>query len=76
MKKIISLIICVLMIVPCFAFAAFAEGEGVDRNIADIGSTYATSQWNNDSNARWMIDGIKDSWWQFPFLKTVCLPVF
>ena len=24
MKKIISLIICVLMIVPCFAFAAFA----------------------------------------------------
>ena len=65
MKKIISLIICVLMIVPCFAFAAFAEGEAVDRNIADIGSTYATSNWNNDSNARWMIDGIKDSWWQF-----------
>lgn len=66
MKRIISLIICVIMIVPCFTFGVWADdGEKRDENIAPIGSTYATSQWNNDSNPRWMIDGNLKSSWQF-----------
>ena len=66
MKKIISLIVCAVMVIPCFMFAAFAaDEEKVDYNIAPDGSTYATSNWNNDSNSRWLIDGDTSSTWQF-----------
>ena len=66
MKRIISLIICVIMIVPCFTSGALAsDGKKMDENIAGIGSVYATSQWNNDSNPRWMADGNLKSSWQF-----------
>ena len=63
MKRIISLILCVLMIVPLFAFAAFAEGtDGAGNsnepfNFALRGSAYATSKWNNDSDPKYINNG-------------------
>jgi len=61
MKKIISLILCVLMIVPMFAFAAYAADEvGGDQkpfNFAEEGSAYGTSKWNNDSDPKYINNG-------------------
>lgn len=60
MKKIISLILCVLMIVPLFAFSATAANDGKSEeayNFAPKGSAYATSQWNNDSDPRYINNG-------------------
>ena len=62
MKKIISLILCVLMIVPLFAFASFAADENTGNsdepfNFALRGSAYATSKWNNDSDPKYINNG-------------------
>ncbi len=62
MKKIISLILCVLMIVPLFSFAAFSAGAGDGKdekafNFALRGSAYATSKWNNDSDPKYINNG-------------------
>ena len=60
MKKIISLILCVLMIVPLFAFSSTAANDGKSEeayNFAPKGSAYATSQWNNDSDPRYINNG-------------------
>ena len=57
MKRLISLILCVLMIVPLFAFASFAADEELNttrHNFAGLGSTYATSKWNNDSDPKFL----------------------
>lgn len=56
MKKILAIIVCILMIMPCFVLGIMADDEEKDRNIAAESSTYATSQWNLDSNPRWMVD--------------------
>lgn len=59
MKRLISLILCILMVVPFFAFSIFAE-EGEEElnttrhNFALFGSSYATSKWNNDSDPKYI----------------------
>lgn len=59
MKKIISLILCVLMLVPCFMLLVGAEGEEEQKpfNFALLGSAYATSKWNNDSDPKYINNG-------------------
>lgn len=58
MKRLISLILCILMVVPFFAFSVFAEGEEElntkRHNFALFGSSYATSKWNNDSDPKYI----------------------
>ncbi len=58
MKRLISLILCVLMVVPFFAFSVFAEGDEElntkRHNFAVYGSTYATSKWNADSDPKFI----------------------
>ena len=66
MKKIISLILCVLMIVPMFVFSTFAEETTEEQeayNFALKGSGYATSKWNNDSDPKYLNNGaVSDSY--------------
>ncbi len=61
MKRIISLILCVLMLLPCIA--VFASAEAVDpdapyENITRSGTAKASSVWNLDSLAKYAVDGI------------------
>ena len=70
-KRILATILCVLMIVPCFAmfaFAADAEKSPWDQeivNVAPKGKTYQSSNWNGDSSARYLNNGFNYSSWQF-----------
>ncbi len=69
-KKILAIILCVLMVVPCFIWnitAVDTEGpNGEERiNIAPNGKTYQTSNWNQDSSARYLNNGILWHSWQF-----------
>ena len=65
MKKIVSLILCLLMIVPLFAFSVYAaenanasDGKSDEAyNFATVGSAYATSKWNNDSDPKYINNG-------------------
>ncbi len=58
MKRILSLILCVLMLVPCFALVISAEDEISDeyKNFAldDGVSAYGSSKWNNDSDPKYL----------------------
>ena len=60
MKKALSLILCVLMLVPCFAWQIVAdEGQatGELENIALYGMTYHSSTFNNDRSAKYLNNG-------------------
>lgn len=59
MKKFLSIILCVLMIVPCFAFSAFAEETTEEElsNVALNSSLKATSSWNASTPAKATING-------------------
>ena len=70
-KRILATILCILMLVPCFAMFAFAadpEKSPWDMdiiNVAPKGKTYQTSNWNGDSSARYLNNGFNYSSWQF-----------
>lgn len=66
MKRILSLILIVLMLVPCLAvFAGAKELNTEYRNFAlDMGS-YATSIWNNDSDPKYINNDVLSSSYQF-----------
>lgn len=69
-KKILALILCALMILPCFTWiagAVDAEGPNGEQiiNIAPNGRTYQTSNWNQDSSARFLNNGVLNHSWQF-----------
>jgi len=57
MKKIIAIILCVMMLLPCIGMIAHAAQEEEYTNIAPTGGVKTTSIWNNDSEAKWTIDG-------------------
>lgn len=71
-KKILAAILCVLMILPCFTWIISAadevatgpNGETIS-NIAPNGKTYQSSNWNQDSSARFINNGQLYSSWQF-----------
>lgn len=57
MKRILSLVLCVLMLIPCFLFSISAEELSDEyKNFAldDGASAYATSKWNDDSNPKYI----------------------
>lgn len=64
MKKILSLILCLLMIVPCFALCVSAEeaGTGEFKNIAAEASLKETSNWDANQKAKYAIDTKFDGW--------------
>ena len=70
-KKILAFILCVMMVIPCFAWNVSAktvevEGKEVEiTNIAPNGKTYHSSVWNQDGSARYLNNGILYSSWQF-----------
>ena len=59
MKKFLSIILCVLMIVPCFAICAFAEDASEEEltNVALNSSLKASSTWNASTPAKATING-------------------
>ena len=62
-KRIISLILCLLMIVPFFSFSTFAaeEEEAEFEDISAESLLKASSQWNYYSAPKYTIDGKLDS---------------
>ena len=63
MKRIIALVMCLMMILPCFAL--FANAEALDPSapyevITRNGFAKASTIWNNDSQAKYAVDGIID----------------
>ena len=69
-KRILAIILCVVMILPCFAWsvlAADATGPNGEEltNIAPNGKTYQSSNWNQDSSGRYINNGVLYSSWQF-----------
>ena len=60
MKKFIALILCILMIVPCFVFSTSAEEEAF-HDISKESLLKASSQWNYYSAPKYTIDGKIDS---------------
>ncbi len=70
-KKILATILCICMIVPCFASLAFAvKGDvtpwGIESiNVAPKGKTYHSSMWNADSTSRVLNNGQYYNSWQF-----------
>ena len=69
MKRILSLILCVLMLVPCLAVIVSAEGEISDeyKNFAlddGIGS-YASSMWNADSDPKYINNEVLEDSYRF-----------
>lgn len=64
-RRIISLILCVLMIVPCFLFGVSAEGETTTeepfQDISAESMLKASSQWNYYSAPKYTIDGKLDN---------------
>ncbi len=69
-KKILAVILCVLMILPCFTWMVSAVDEAgpngeVIKNIAPNGKTYQSSNWNQDSSARFLNNGVLHHSWQF-----------
>jgi hypothetical protein len=59
MKKLLSLILCFLMIVPCFVFGAFAEEETEEElsNLALSAGIKATSYWNASTLPKSAVNG-------------------
>jgi len=68
-KRILAMFLCVLMVLPCFAWAISADDglptEEERVNIAPNGKTYHTSIWNQDGSARFLNNGVLYSSWQF-----------
>ena len=71
-KRILATILCICLLVPCFACLAFAaDGENTSPwggeiiNVAPKGKTYQSSIWNADSPARQINNGQYYSSWQF-----------
>ncbi len=72
-KKILAVILCVLMILPCFTWVIVAADEEVATgpngekisNVAPFGKTYHSSIWNQDGSARFLNNGVLYSDWQF-----------
>lgn len=70
-KRILATILSICLLVPCFAFLAFAaEGDTSPwdveiTNVAPKGKTYQSSIWNADSPARYINNGQYYSSWQF-----------
>ena len=71
-KRILATILCICLLVPCFACLAFAaDGESTSPwggeiiNVAPKGKTYQSSIWNADSPARYINNGQYYSSWQF-----------
>ena len=69
-KRILAVILCVLMVLPCFVMAIGAvDAEGPDGeeiiNVAPNGKTYQSSNWNQDSSARFLNNGVLHHSWQF-----------
>ncbi len=68
MKRIFSLILCVLMLVPCFAAIVSAEevDDGYKNCALDNGiGTYASSQWNYDSNPKYINNDVLEDSYRF-----------
>lgn len=61
MKKFLSILLCILMLVPCFAFSVFAEEEeGAEEEITNLALTAgikATSWWNASTLPKSAING-------------------
>lgn len=71
-KRILATILCICLLVPCFACLVFAaDGENTSPwggeiiNVAPKGKTYQSSIWNADSPARYINNGQYYSSWQF-----------
>ncbi|MBQ8163542.1 MAG: discoidin domain-containing protein [Clostridia bacterium] len=66
MKRIISLILCVLMLLPCIAIFASAEEEEVPfESVTKNASAKASSSWNYYSAPKYAADGvIEDHFWE------------
>jgi hypothetical protein len=70
-KRILATILCICLLVPCFACLAFAaDGDKSPWdveivNVAPKGKTYQSSIWNQDSPARYINNGQYYSSWQF-----------
>ncbi|MBQ4509413.1 MAG: hypothetical protein II984_01705 [Clostridia bacterium] len=68
MKRILSLILCVLMLVPCFALMISADEISDEyKNFAideGIGS-YASSIWNNDSDPKYINNDVLSDSYRF-----------
>ncbi len=68
MKRILSLILCVLMLVPCLAVIASAEEYNDEyRNFAidDTMGSYASSIWNNDSQPKFINNDVLEDSYRF-----------
>ena len=58
MKKFLSIVLCVLMLIPCFAFSVFAEEtEEKFENLALTAGIKATSYWNASTLPKSAING-------------------
>ena len=70
-KRILATILCICLLVPCFACLAFAADDKTSPwgneiiNVAPKGKTYQSSIWNADSPARYINNGQYYSSWQF-----------
>ncbi len=63
MKKFLSIILCLLMLVPCFVFSAFAEEENADEKISNIAldsSIKASHYWNDSTLPKSAINGVTE----------------
>ena len=68
MKRILSLILCVLMLIPCLAaIVSAAEINDEYRNFAiDEGmGSYASSIWNQDSDPKYINNGVLEDSYRF-----------
>ncbi|MBQ7906901.1 MAG: hypothetical protein IJ309_02900 [Clostridia bacterium] len=69
MKRIISLLLCVLMVVPCFAWTITAEEAGAGtaqrENVGLYGMTYHSSIWNGDRSAKFINNGAVYNFYQY-----------
>ncbi len=59
MKKFLSIILCLLMIVPCFSFGTFAEEAEEEKleNLALTAGIKATSSWNASTLPKSAVNG-------------------
>lgn len=62
MKKFLSILLCLLMIVPCFAFSALAEEEEEEEisNIALTAGIKASSYWNASTLPKSATNGVTE----------------
>ena len=70
MKKILSIILCILMLLPCVLLCVSATEEESEEpaeytNIAKEALLKCSSYWNNDRLPKYTIDGVKNSSYQF-----------